>query len=113
TIERGVICPFFTSASRTLYFMPGAEGLRDCSTYHGPSRARVAWRVRGEFSIVQRAQAPSPDSATAPQNGQTVLPRNVSCTWRAGDDSSWKLWKSLGESMVRLMVLPRFLAVLP
>src|SRR5690606_23538727 len=49
----------------------------------------------------------------APQNGQTVLPRNVSCTWRAGDDSSWKLWKSLGESMVRLMVLPRFLAVLP
>jgi hypothetical protein len=56
-----------------LNFIPGAEGLRDCMTYHGPMRARVAWRVTALFSILHRGQGPSLFSAIAPQKGQTDI----------------------------------------
>src|SRR5690606_8023457 len=101
---RGVICPFFTSDSRTEYFIPGAAGFRDCRTYHGPRRALVAWRVRGVFSIVQRAQAPSAPWLSVPQNGQTTLPRSCCWTCCAGVGSSAKDSNPVGESTVRLMI---------
>src|ERR1700691_5102212 len=71
--ERGVIWPLRMRARSVLHFIPGAEGLRDCMTYQGPTRARVAWRVMAEFSILQRVQGPSFFSEMAPQNGQTDM----------------------------------------
>jgi hypothetical protein len=47
--------------------------LRDCMTYHGPIRARVACRVSALLSILQRGQGPSFFSEIAPQNGQTDI----------------------------------------
>lgn len=68
-----MIWPFLMRARSVLHFIPGAEGLRDCMTYHGPTRARVAWRVMAEFSILHRRQGPSAFSEMAPQNGQTDI----------------------------------------
>jgi hypothetical protein len=53
--------------------MPGAEGLRDCITYHGPTRARVACLVSALFSILQRGHGASFFSEMAPQKGQTDI----------------------------------------
>lgn len=56
-----------------MHFIPGADGLRDCMTYQGPIRARVAWRVNALFSILHRGQAASFFSEIAPQKGQTDM----------------------------------------
>ena len=72
--ERGVTCPLRIRAMRVPHFMPGADGFRACMTYHGPTRARVAWRVRAVLSILQRGQGPSFFiSEIAPQKGQTDI----------------------------------------
>lgn len=71
--ERAATCPRLIKASNVLNFIPGAEGFRDCITYHGPIRARVACRVSGVFSMVQRLQGASGLSVMVPQNGQTCF----------------------------------------
>src|SRR3954471_8048807 len=53
--------------------MPGADGLRDWSSDHGPIRALVAARVAGVSSIMQRGHGWSgrcDDDGIAPQYGQ-------------------------------------------
>ena len=51
--------------------IPGAAGLRDCSTCQGPMRARVACRVAGVSSMPHLVQGAALDSRslTVPQNG--------------------------------------------
>src|SRR5262245_51345313 len=56
--------------------MPGAQGLRTCRTYHGPTRALVALRVLGLSERVQRGHGVdgskcSVISRVSPQKGQT------------------------------------------
>jgi hypothetical protein len=86
--ERGVICPFRISARSVLHFIPGADGFLDCMTYQGPTRARVAWRVRALFSILQRGQGASLFSAIAPQKGQTDITGDAGFCMSAGRSAS-------------------------
>jgi hypothetical protein len=58
-------------ASSTSNFIPGAAGLRDCMTYHGPMRPRVTRRVCGVFIIVHLPHGSIAESFNVPQNGQT------------------------------------------
>src|SRR5881275_1962106 len=78
TMDRGFTRPLRMKPMSVSQVIPGAAGLRVCSTYHGPMRVLVAFRVAAEFSIVQRGQVPCSLSFTEPQNGQTYFPRSDS-----------------------------------
>ena len=81
---RRVTCPFFASSRSVSSFMPGADGLRLCSTNHGPSRSAVAARVVGVSRIVHFGQASAGSARLAPQNGQTWTPNSPAAAGPAG-----------------------------